>query len=199
MKKQTQTIDTYWTHNIILGEADVPTIRFGRSLIRLHLHRSEEKYYEKHELFPLSSRTGVQIYFHAKPYILIPNITLTIALTPPKADSAEIGKVVDSNVKDLRELEIGNAQAWYYPADRALILWECFLEQPYRQKDLLADSLATMLWQSFEKELLRQLPDTERIYTTYEPIYERPIWEKFLTTQGYHHVEKVAFAKEVKQ
>ncbi len=59
-----------------------------------------------------------------------------------------------------------------------------------------------MLWQSFEKELLKQLPDTERIYTTYEPIYERPVWEQFLTTQGYRKVEKmekVAFIKEVRQ
>ncbi len=42
------------------------------SLIRLKLHRSQERYYHKEELFPLSSRTGERIYFHAKPYILIP-------------------------------------------------------------------------------------------------------------------------------
>ena len=78
-------------------------------------------------------------------------------------------------------------------------MWECYLHQPYRQKDLLADSLIATVWQGFEKLLFTQLPDTERIYTTYEDIYERPLWEQFLTTQGYRKVEKVAFVKDVKQ
>ncbi len=159
--KQTTNTDPYWTHNVLLGEGEVEK---HKSLIRLHLHRSEERAYHEESLFPISVKRGdTKIYFHAKPYILIPRMTFTIGLTQPKADSNEIGRVIGSDVTKLQEREIGNAQAWYYPAEKALVPWECFLEQPYWQNDVLADSLAAMLWQSFEKVLLTQLPDTERI------------------------------------
>ena len=28
--------------------------------------------------------------------------------------------------KGLRQNQVGNAQAWYYPADGVMVLWECF-------------------------------------------------------------------------
>jgi hypothetical protein len=45
---------------------------------------------------------------------------------------------------------------------------------------------------------LKELPDTTKIYTTYEPIYERPVFTKFLAKLGYRPIEKAAFVKEVK-
>jgi hypothetical protein len=194
--KQTGDTDSYWTHNVILGEGDVER---HKSLIKLHLHQSEEP-------FPISSyrrgerppRGAKRIYFHAKPYILIPNITLTIGLTRPKADSDEIGRVVGSDVTKLQEREIGNAQAWYYPEDKALIFWECYLFEPYRQEDPRKDALLAIIWQGFEKTLLKELPDTAKIYTTYEPIYDRPVFKTFLRKMQYRPIEKVAFVKEVK-
>jgi hypothetical protein len=109
----------------MLGEGEV---QGQQSLIRLHLHRSEEPYYHSEELFPISShlrgehppRGAKRTYFHAKPYMLIPRITLTIGLTRPKVDSNEIGRVIGSDVTKLQELEMGNAQAWYYPTERGL-------------------------------------------------------------------------------
>ncbi len=86
-------------------------MRADRSLIRLHLHRSEEPYYHQEDFFPIDTTRGTRIYFHAKPYILLPKISLTIELTPPKPASAEVGKIIDSGVKELHELELGNAQA----------------------------------------------------------------------------------------
>ncbi len=166
--KQTHHVDSLWPNRTIIGETDVPTIHTDRCLSRLKFDRSDEEYRHREELlFPLTSRSGQRIYFGAKPYILIPNITLTFVHTPPKADSDAIGRVVDSDVTQLQELEIGNAQAWYYPAEKSLVLWECYLQHPYRQKDILTDALAATVWQGFEKVLLTQLPDTERIYTTY--------------------------------
>jgi hypothetical protein len=193
--KQTMAPDPYWTHNLVIGEADV---QGHKSLIRLHLHQSEETYERTiGELFPLSSRRGKQTYFHAKPYILIPRMTLTFGLTPPKADSGEIGRVIGSDVTKLQEREIGNAQAWYYPADKALVLWECYLFEPYRQKYPQKDQLLASVWQGFEKTLLKELPDTTRIYTEYEPEYERSVYKTFLAKQGYRPIEKGAFVKEV--
>ena len=187
-------------HRAIIGEADVPTIQSERCLIRLKLTKSDEVYrHHKELLVPLSNHAGRRIYVSAKSYILIPKITLTFVSIPPQVDSNAIGRVIDSDVKQLQELEIGTAQAWYYPAEKALVLWECYLHQRYRQQDLLTDALAATIWHGFEQELLKleAVRKAERIYTTYEDIYERPVWEQFLAAQGYRKVEQVAFVKEV--
>jgi hypothetical protein len=192
---QTPDSDPYWTHNLILGEGNVEK---HESLIRLHLHQSEERAYHNESLFPIAVKRGdTKIYFHAKPYILIPRMTLTIGLTRPKADSDEISRVIGSDVTKLQERGIDNAQAWYYPAEKALVLWECYLFEPYAQKDPCNDPLLDTLWRGFEKALLKGLPDTAKIYTTYEPIYDRPVYVTFLAKHGYRLVEKAAFVKEV--
>jgi hypothetical protein len=185
--QQLHDTDPYWTHNLILGEGDVEG------------HRSEETYEDSIEnLFPISARRGNRTYFHAKPYILIPRMTLTVGLTRPKVDSDEIGRVIGSDVTHLQEREIGNAQAWYYPADKALVLWECYLLEPFRQQDPRTDQLHATVWQGFEKVLLEELPDTAKVYTTYETVYERPVFKTFLRKMQYRPVDKVAFVKEVK-
>jgi hypothetical protein len=197
MSNQHQTIDTYWNSNHVIGDG---IIGDEKSLIRLKLHRSEERYFHKEELFPLSTRTGTRIYFHAKPYILIPDITLTIATYPRPAKDGAIGEVIGSDVKKLKPLEIGNAQAWYYPAETAVVLWECFLESRFSQHaDPRKDALLTTLWTGFERLLLEQLHPVERIYTTWEPIYERPVFAKFLAQQGFRKVGNIAFVKKVSQ
>jgi hypothetical protein len=133
-------------------------------------------------------------------YILIPKITLTFALSRSKADTAEIGNVIGSNVQDLQAREVGNAQAWYYPTDKALVLWECYLSEHFRQStDPREDTTLHTVWAGFEQLLLEQLPETAQIYTTYEPIYERPLFAKFLATQGFRQQGDIAFVKKVWQ
>ncbi len=81
-------------HRAIIGEIDVPTIQSERCLIRLKITKSDEAYrYRKELLFPLTSRSGRRIYFGAKPYILVPQITLTFVSIPPQAGSDIIGRV----------------------------------------------------------------------------------------------------------
>lgn len=36
-----------------------------------------------------------------------------------------IGEVVESRLGSMERHIIGSAQAWYYPVDRSLVLWEC--------------------------------------------------------------------------
>jgi hypothetical protein len=191
----TQDIDTYWNSNKVIGEGDIE----GKpSLIRLRIHRSTEKYFDGDSLIELSYRTGERIYFHAKPYILIPDMTLTFAAYPRPAQDGAIGEVISTDVKKLKPLEIGNAQAWYYPAEKALVLWECYFFAHFRkQTDPRKDVTLQTLWTGFERILLDQLHPVERIYTTYEPIYERPVFTKFLRQLGYRKHGKVAFVKEV--
>ena len=193
--KQTTAPDPYWTHNPVIGEGDIEK---HKSLIRLHLHRSEERAYHGESLFPIAVKPrDTKIYFHAKPYILIPRITLTIGLTKPKADSDDIGRVIGSDVTKLQEREIGNAQAWYYPAEKALVLWECYPYEQFAKEDPRIDPLLATLWQGFEKYLLKELPETTRIYTEYEPIYENQAYQVFLAKQVYRAIDKGAFVKEV--
>jgi hypothetical protein len=146
-------------------------------------------------LFPVTTKRGEKrSYFHAKPYILYPRWH---SPSHSQSQKQRAGKSAGSLGLMWRKREIGNAQAWYYPADNALVLWECYLFEPYAQKDPRKDQLLATIWQGFEETLLKELPDTTRIYTTYEPIYDRPVYKTFLAKQGYGPIKKVAFVKEV--
>jgi hypothetical protein len=101
-------------------------------------------------------------------------------------------------VTNLQERELGNAQAWYYPEEKALVLWECYLFEPFRKDNPLKDPLLAIVWAGFENALLKALPNITKIYTTYEPIYDRLVYKTFLKKMQYRPLEKVAFVKEVK-
>jgi hypothetical protein len=197
MNNQQQEIDTYWNYNEVIGEGDIES---KPVLIRMRLHRSTEKYFDDDTLIKLSTHKGERIYFHAKPYILIPDMTLTFALSRQPAPDGAIGEVIGADVKKLKPLEIGNAQAWYYPAEKALVLWECYLFAPFRHvKDPREDATFQTAWTGFERFLLEHLHPVERIYTTFEPIYERILFAKFLKKQGFRKQGNVAFVKEISQ
>jgi hypothetical protein len=69
--------------------------------------------------------------------------------------------------------DIRNAQAWYYPEDKVLVLWECFLHDFTHDAPLLKDTNMSQLWAGFEKWLLDRYPETEKIITPYAD----PIWD----------------------
>lgn len=166
-------------------------------MIRMKLHQAEEPIFRHEELFPLAQHTGTRTYFHAKPYVLVPDITLTVALSPDAQPDGAIGRVTKSDLRGVRHREIGQAQAWYYPADRTLMLWECYLLDWYRQDDPTRDQALSTLWQGFERTLLQRLPTTERLVTTWEDIYPRSEWRAFLVQQGYEPHTSATFTKRV--
>ncbi len=165
--------DPYFQHDELLGEAPLPGGQWG---IHLRLHVADEPYTEPQEIFPLQHQRGRRTYVQAKPYILEPDIRLTVALSPrfpyPEVATrpgAEIGRVVGSEVRTFRRRDIGHAQAWYYHQERTLVLWECFLEDRFRSGDDPAADMAHLtVWQGFEASLLRHLCGVERIMTTWE-------------------------------
>lgn len=53
------------------------------------------------------------------------------------------------------------------------------------------------MWDGFECRLLAKHPDTRRIYSTWEDLYGRPAWRRFLEGRGYEQIDAAAFAKEV--
>ena len=79
------------------------------------------------------------------------------------------------------------------------MLWECFLEDRHRITNPLDDENLATAWRGFEKALLERSAGVTTLYTTWENIYKRPIWERFLRQQGYVQTGPVLFTKEVAQ
>lgn len=157
----------YWTSNHELGRF---TIAGEDRPLYLKLHRSKERIFKRDEIVPLTVTTGERDYFHAKPFLLLPGG---------------------------RPRDIGQAQAWHYPADHLLVLWECFFDDHYGLAGQRAEGNANLhkLWDGFERVLLGQLPAAERIVTTCEDEYARPDWKRFLDERGYAQTAPVVFEK----
>ncbi len=99
----------------------------------------------------------------------------------------------------VREVEIGNAQAWYYPADATLVLWECYLSSFVRDVPFAEDAHMKKLWSSFEAWLRQQFPQATRIATPFnDPIAPTiEAYQTFLRSLGYAPVAKAAFGKQL--
>ena len=197
MSERERESDPYWTDDVLLGEAP---IQGEPSPVRLRLHVSEEPDHasNREELVPLAHRAGSRAYVHAKPYVSEPDITLSVGLFPTETARGAIGEVLSSDWVGLRQREIGRAQARFYPTDRLLVLWECFLEDPFRRDDPLHDPVLATLWTGFEGLLLARFPQTQRIATpSWEDLYERPAWQLFLGGQGYEVFSPGTFVKEL--
>ena len=178
-------------------------------MVQARLHVSEEKFwYEKHEIIPLNMKpgeTGKRTYVMMHPYIVEPELFMTIGMYPkPKqyADQEEaIGEVLSTHVKGMRQHKIGNAQAWYYPLDQTIVLWECYLYDFMRQKSILEDTHMQSLWSSFEKWLYQQFPEATRIATPFNDPIAKSIeeYQTFLRSLGYTPIAQAAFGKAVEK
>jgi len=126
---------------------------------------------------------------------------LTIGVYVQPTEKGAIGEVTASDWVGMRPRQIGQAQAWLYPAGRTLILWECYLHDFCRAEDPRADENLHALWGGFEGFLLKHLPSPiERIVTpSWEPIYEQEHeqWQEFLQECGYRPVSERAFGKQL--
>ncbi len=173
--------------------------------VRGKVHTSEEQYSLRQaetEIVPIKTLKGQRSYFHLKPYVFVPDIRLTIGLYKKPKQYADqepaIGEVIDSYEKPhMREQEIGQAQAWYYPMDKTIVLWECYLYEFVRETSLLEDPNMRDLWQGFERFLRTQCVGAERITTpSNDPIAEtREEYQQFLGALGFQPVAKSAWGK----
>ena len=127
---------------------------------------------------------------------------MTVGLYPkPKqyADQDEaIGETLSTYVKGMRPHQIGNAQAWYYPQDRMIVIWECFLDAQMRNvTSLTEDQHMPKLWRGFEQWLVKQFPQSELISTPFNDPIARSIeeYQTFLRSLGYEPVAQAAFGK----
>ena len=192
------TTRLYVAHSKAVNDSEAQ-IQRGPHAIRMRIHTSEERYSGGETIYKLKQPRGDKDYVMAKPYILEPNITLTIATYPQPSSAGAIGEVLDSQWEGMRHRDIGNAQAWYYREDKVLVLWECDIFEWARQdKDPSENEVLTTVWTGFERWLLERFKATEMVVTpSWEPVYTNEVWQRFLITQGYTPFAKEAFIKEI--
>jgi hypothetical protein len=185
----------YWQTDLAIGEA---TFHGEQSSLRLRLRHATEPFQQRFAgLLPLSEMHGTRQYFHARPYMLEPDFRLTVGVYPTPEPYGAIGEVTESRWEGMRHVDIGEAQAWYYPADRLIVLWECYLFDRYRQPDPMQDKALSTLWDGFEETLLSRVPEARHLVTTWEDTYARPEWQFFMQRRGYQPFTPSLFAKEI--
>jgi hypothetical protein len=188
----------FWHLDEELGEARL----YGESCrVRGRIHLQEEKYtpyVTRQEIFPLQTSHGIRDYVLMHPYLLLPDISLEVTLSPQPNPSGAIGTVTSSEWQGMKHERIGDGQAWYYRGDRTLLLWECMLFERHRASDPNEDENLLALWHGFENFLTRHFPEASRIVTpSFDPEYDQGEWEAFLQQLGYEALSDEAFAKEV--
>lgn len=187
---------SYWTDDAVVGEGALWRSTYS---IRLKAHVNAERYRERELLIPDIQSAGERVYVHAKPYVLVPDMTVTVGLYPSPAPDEAVGEVTESDWVGMRHVEIGQAQAWHYPADNTLVLWECYPEPSAgRGESPAEDELWKTLWKGFEWFLTERLPGISRIVTpAWDPGYDRHVWRSFLESLGYMERSSAAFEKVI--
>ena len=186
-------IGEFWSHRIEIGGMEMEGEEY-QVWMKIHI-REEICRDASHEIAPV--RAGRRIYVLGRPYFIYPQYSFRIEPYPGPGDEA-IGEVSGFDLAGVGEREIGNAQAWHYPEDEVLILWECYLYEPYREGRPKEDRRLNLIWDGFEGFLVERF-DPSFIYTpSWEPIYSGAEWEEFLRGRGYERFDERSFRKRVR-
>jgi hypothetical protein len=170
--------DPFWSHDTLLFEGQFKYYRDKKQQVRGKIHLVGERYDFNNignhlERSYLNNRKGQRIYLLMHPYVVQPNIVMSMVVQPKHyADAGDIlGKTMGSaRVAGFHHHDIGSAQAWYYPEDKILVLWECFFYDVARDVPLLQDTNMAGLWRHFERWLLNRFPEAEAIITVLSQI-----------------------------
>jgi hypothetical protein len=198
MTEREQPHDDYWTHDEQIAE--VRLWRDERYSLRLKAHIADEIYRQgkSEEIIPLKEQRGVRTYVHAKPYVLVPDVTVSADIYPAPDPTGAAGEVSSSTWEGMRHEELGNCQAWFYVEDRSIVLWESFLHDRYRGQNPLDDANSYALWEGFERFLAGRFPSAQLIATTHDdPLYETAQYQQFLRSMGYQPLTAAAFGKQL--
>ena len=206
MKGQIDTVeDDFWTERLPFFTAQFPTYYKKPQQVHGRVHTSDERYFDtRAEIIPLTQRRGHRTYILMHPYVLEPKQTFTVGLydKPKKYADQEspIGEVIGSNNEGNREVQVGSSQAWYYPADKTIVLWECFFDSRFHKHPLATDTNMQKLWQAFEGYVMQKFPNAETLATPFnDPIAESiEEYQAFLKTLGFSPLSKAAYGKKVR-
>ena len=195
--------DEYWTEEVQIGAG---TFRYYHNEPRpvwARVHVSAGPYiFEREEqaITPVTHRRGMRTYVHAQVCTWEPNLFFTVGLLSRPATDGSIGQVVGTEQRGQRRQELGKTQAWYYPADRLIMLWECFFNSFYRDVPLLVDANMTALWQGMERWLTERFPEVQRLVTPFrDPLFSDKDYQAFLRRLGYAPVVQAAFGKPIER
>ncbi len=181
--------EPYWTEDIGLFEGRFRFSGGEPRIVRARAHVSEERYHADafdREIVPIAGGDGTRTYIHLQPYLIVPDIRLTLALVAGPRPDAAIGEVIGVEEREGRRHPIGKAQAWCYPADRTLVIWECFLNGHLRDLPLGEDANMRRLWLAVEDYLTTRFPAATRLVTPFaDPAFETAAYRAFLGSLGY--------------
>jgi len=207
MKERIDTIeDDFWTERLPFFTAQFPTYYRKPQQVHGRFHTSEEQFEASlNEIIPISEKRGKRAYVMMHPYVVEPKLTLTVGLYDKPKQYADqespIGEVIGTpHMQGFREAQLGNAQAWYYPNDKMIVLWECFFDSRFHKHPFATDTNMQQLWQSFEHYLLTKFPQASTLATPFnDPIAESiEEYQGFLKSLGYSPIAKAAFGKKVR-
>jgi hypothetical protein len=198
----------FWNYHIALFDGVFSDYHHTPRPVRGKIHTSEEPYElmgkSEQDIRPLPTRRGTRTYMMLHPYVFEPILTLTVGLYKKPRQVADMGEAIGETLgqprqEGVREVQIGNAQAWYYHQDKILELWECFLWEGFRTHPFVADPHMKKLWQALEAWLIKQFPEATRIVTPCNDPIARSIeeYQTFLRSLGYESVAKAAFGKKL--
>lgn len=195
-----ETHDSYWTVDTALFAGTFRYFGPDAVLVRGKVHFEQESYRRSdvnQEITPIGIEEGARTYLHLRPFVLIPDITLTIGLYPEPHPAGAIGEVVAARERRMKEVEIGNVQAWSYP-DGTLVLWESFLHAFVSDQPIHTDPNMAALWRSVESFLAQRFPQAERVVTTaHDPMFETAEYQAFLRALGYEQIAQEAYGKKI--
>lgn len=189
--------DDYWQRREEWGATEIEPGRAKPLFAKIHDATEDYSHYSiKTELgLKLKSLRDKRFYVHIRLETPQPRIELTFLPgrnmldldRTEKEREEEIGVVIDSRITGTDYRAVGSCQAWFYPEDRILVLWEVLLYESDKQNNPpVENKFLRETWQQFEKWLLTRFPQTERIATPgWEPAYSPEEWSKFLIELGY--------------
>ncbi len=208
--QEPETEPPYWTHDTSLFSGQFRYFGKEPVLVRGKLHLADEPYRKTDadlEIVPLATKQGMCTYVNLKAYVFVPDIVVTVGLYPQPKRYADqepaIGEVISTDEKPkMKEQEIGDGQAWYYPHDKTIVLWECGLYRHFAEAPIHQDPNMNGLWTGFETFLTQQFKGAKQIATTYQdPDYAINQYQQFLTSLGYrpHPTASAAWTKAIKR
>jgi hypothetical protein len=201
-ERRQRSEDDFWTERLPLLTAQFPTYDTKLQQVHGRFHTSEETFRASpHEIIPLHEKTGTRTYVMMQPYVLEPQLAFTIGLSHPSKtyhdQESPIGEVIGSKQEGFRDVQVGNAQAWYYHSDKTIVLWECFVDKRFRTHPLGQDTTMQNLWQAFEHYLVKKFPNAQTLATPFnDPIADSmEEYQAFLQSLSYAPLGQAAFGK----
>jgi hypothetical protein len=98
---------------------------------------------------------------------------------------------------ETRPLRLADGQAWYYPADHTIVLWELIPEPQVAVADPRESLLYRTLWMRYERYLAQRFASGQLLVTTWEDMFDQDQWMGFLNSLGYEQRDSSVFAKHI--